>query len=527
MRRSLTPLLLLCALLAALVPAASGLAAEETTFEDLERGVKKALDDQDPEVRASAFEPLVGSKDVRCVDLLIKSVRRLESDLEKVRDEQGKIEKEYEAQFTRKVKADQWFENSARTSKDLDRYNEAVGKIRKKMDQLRLKQRSLENDYTRSQALIDRAVAVTSTVLAALETADLKTGLDAVGAYWRDAKDADTRMRWLDAISDLDRPTVAERIRETVKDENVQVQVRAAALQTLGARRDPVAHDLALKYLGDPTASWDLAAAAVQALRLLHQKASIPPLIEFLKREDLGRLRDDTHKALMSLTGEKHGPYFEPWNRWWEEEHDRFHLPPNPVDTTSSAEAGEGSTFYGIHTFSKRVLFILDISGSMDQVPKGGEGPPRPKIQVARQELLGFILSLDENATFNVIFFNHEVVPWQQKMVEATETAKRRAKKWIESQDPVGGTNIHDALEAGFRMATGGGGSEPVVDTLFFLTDGRPTAGKVQDADAILEEVKEWNRTARLTIHCVGVGDHDQAFMEALARIGGGEYRKR
>jgi len=111
--------------------------------------------------------------------------------------------------------------------------------------------------------------------------------------------------------------------------------------------------------------------------------------------------------------------------------------------------------------------------------------------------------------------------------VEATETAKRRAKKWIESQDPVGGTNIHDALEAGFRMATGGGGSEPVVDTLFFLTDGRPTAGKVQDADAILEEVKEWNRTARLTIHCVGVGDHDQAFMEALARIGGGEYRKR
>jgi Mg-chelatase subunit ChlD len=173
-------------------------------------------------------------------------------------------------------------------------------------------------------------------------------------------------------------------------------------------------------------------------------------------------------------------------------------------------------------------LFILDISGSMDQAPKtvNGEGPKPPKIEVARKELLGFLLSFDEGARFNLIFFNHEVVPWQQKMVESTETNKRRVRKWIEDQEPLGGTNIHDALEAGFGIAMRVTG-EPVVDTIFFLTDGRPTAGKIQDPERILEAVADWNRTARLTIHCVGVGDHDAEFMQQLAKIGGGEYRRR
>ena len=43
----------------------------------------------------------------------------------------------------------------------------------------------------------------------------------------------------------------------------------------------------------------------------------------------------------------------------------------------------------------------------------------------------------------------------------------------------------------------------------------------------ILEAVADWNRAARVTIHCIGVGSHDAEFMQRLAKIGGGEYRKR
>ena len=110
------------------------------------------------------------------MELIIKSVRRLESDLDKVRADQTKIEEDYEAQFSKKVKADQWFEGSTRSSKDMDRYNTAVRKIRKKMDLLLLKGRSLENDYTRAKALIDSAVRTLSSVLSNVSTEDLATG---------------------------------------------------------------------------------------------------------------------------------------------------------------------------------------------------------------------------------------------------------------------------------------------------------------------------------------------------------------
>lgn len=525
-RRRLLPLALALLVLPLLSPLACG--GEEPKFADLEHEVKKGLGSEDPAVRGRAFEVLSETRDLRAVELIIKSVRRLESDLEKVRADQTKIEQDYETQFSKKIKADRWFESSTRSSKDMDRYNKAVRKIRKKMDRLRLKARSLENDYTRTKALMDSAVRTLSTVLSNLSTEDLGTGLDTVAAYWRDAREVETRMRWLDALGDLERPGIAKRIRDAVRNAELPVQVRAAALQTLGGRKDPGVYDMALPYLDDPKQAWNMTAAAVQVLRLLHQKGSIPPLIAFLKRDDLGRLRDDTHIALKSLTGEKHGPYFEPWNSWWEENHERFAMPPKPVDPLGKGAPDEGVTFYGIHTFSDRVLFILDISGSMDQAPKPkkGQGPKPPKMAVARKELLGFLLSFDEKARFNVVFFNHEVVPWQQKMVEATETNKRRVKKWIESQEPVGGTNIHDALEQGFGIAMRATG-KPVVDTVFFLTDGRPTAGKIQDAERILEAVADWNQTARVTIHCIGVGDHDADFMQKLAKIGGGEYRRR
>jgi Mg-chelatase subunit ChlD len=188
-----------------------------------------------------------------------------------------------------------------------------------------------------------------------------------------------------------------------------------------------------------------------------------------------------------------------------------------------------GITFYGIHILSDRVLFVLDVSGSMDQAarpgPEGQGGEAR--IAVARREMAGAVNNLNDGDRFNLILFNHQVLLWQPgKMVESTETTRRQAARWGSEQPPTGGTNIHDALEAAFAMALRVTG-RPEVDTILFMTDGRPTAGKVQDPARILEEVRLWNRAARLKIHCVGVGEHDEAFLQALAEIGNGQYVKR
>jgi hypothetical protein len=329
-------------------------------------------------------------------------------------------------------------------------------------------------------------------------------------------------------VAALEDPVVDKRLREVVQDVTMPQELRGAVLATLAERKDPSAFDTAVAFIGSGPDDWALLAAGVHALQKLHERRCIEPLIEMLRRDDLKRLREDVHRALQSLTGEVHGPYYEPWHTWWTERGPAFSMPPDPVPEQNPEDQQPGVTFYGIHTFSDRILFILDVSGSMDQVPKAqpGEGPQPAKITVARKELLGAVDSLNPTDRFDVIFFNHEVVPWQPKMIDASEANKRRVRKWVEEQPPQGGTNIHDALELGFRMAQRTTG-RPDVDTIFFLTDGKPTAGTIQEPDRILEEVRGWNRTANVTIHCVGIGDHDEAFMRKLAEIGHGRYVKR
>ena len=97
-------------------------------------------------------------------------------------------------------------------------------------------------------------------------------------------------------------------------------------------------------------------------------------------------------------------------------------------------------------------------------------------------------------------------------------------KEWVEKQKPLGGTNIYDSLELGFKIAHRTTGA-PDLDTIFFLTDGKPTAGKIRDSQRILDVFRAWNETSHLTIHTIGIGkDHDAEFLKELAKIGDGTY---
>ena len=66
------------------------------------------------------------------------------------------------------------------------------------------------------------------------------------------------------------------------------------------------------------------------------------------------------------------------------------------------------------------------------------------------------------------------------------------------------------------------------MDTIYFMTDGTPTVGKLKKPEEILAAVREWNRTAHITIHAIGVGaECDAAFLKALADENGGVFVKR
>ena len=67
---------------------------------------------------------------------------------------------------------------------------------------------------------------------------------------------------------------------------------------------------------------------------------------------------------------------------------------------------------------------------------------------------------------------------------------KKKVAAWIKGTKEVGGTNLYDALELGFEVAQAGS-NRPALDTIYFLTDGKPTAGKFQDPQRILKRVRD------------------------------------
>jgi len=62
------------------------------------------------------------------------------------------------------------------------------------------------------------------------------------------------------------------------------------------------------------------------------------------------------------------------------------------------------------------------------------------------------------------------------------------------------------------------------VDTIFFLSDGSPTVGKVIDQDEIRAEVKKANSVRKIVIHTIAIGDFRKNFMKSLAKENGGVY---
>ncbi len=494
------------------------------SFISAENAFRRALKSKDAKERARAFEHLRGVRDARIVDAVVSGVKDVLKAQENVRKAQAESEKRYEQLIDALHDAQTQFEMSQQSGRDLERYNKSERKISKERDALIQGMKDLENDFARERSLEQAAVLVLGDLMEALPEDLFVDAHTRLGNAWRLSRNPDDVFRWVVTLAGVRKPAATHELLATAKDESVALSARIVAVDALAARRDGTLLGLAIERLAAPPESFGLLPAYLGALRTLHDRRAVEPLIAFLERGDLGRLREDGHLALLSLTGEKHGPYADPWKRWWEEHGKTFQMPPEPTPPGRTEKPEPGVTFYGVHTFSDRVLFIVDISGSMDKPSRAEGDGGKTKMEIARKELVGAVHLLPETAQFNVIFFNHAVIPWQSKNVTADSRTKKLLEAWVADQPAVGGTNIFDSLELGFATAVNVTG-RPALDTVFFLTDGKPTAGKFQDPQAILERVREFNAAARLRIHAIGIGDdHDAEFMKELARIGDGQY---
>ena len=140
----------------------------------------------------------------------------------------------------------------------------------------------------------------------------------------------------------------------------------------------------------------------------------------------------------------------------------------------------------------KDITFVLDTSGSM-----AGK-----KMAQAKRALLFCIENLNARDRFEIVRFSTEAEALFGSLQSASAENLRRAKQFIESLKPIGGTNMEEALRKALEGAERQSGRPGIV---VFMTDGKPTIG-VTDEDQLIEKIKEAN-SSKGRIFTFGIGN--------------------
>ena len=325
---------------------------------------------------------------------------------------------------------------------------------------------------------------------------------------------------------------------------DADASVRLAAIVAIGERKDPALADFLIKALSDT--GWAIRQTAARALAEIGDKQAVGPLVAAMSAEE-GTLLDEYAAALAKLTGAALGPNPESWKRWYDDHKAELAGKGAPV---VAAKLGKGSLtppvdYYGVQTRSLRLLFLIDCSGSMNEVigqagVTTGEQFQGPKIEIAKKMLKAAISQLHPSTMFDVITFNTDARQFNEKLVQATPETKHAMMERVSELVGRGGTYTYGALKLAFGITDAAQTpSAPPVDTIFLLSDGAPTEAtfeegaeaKPMEPEKILSAVKAWNPFRTVRIHTIAIdpriektGQNFIRMMKSLAEENGGTY---
>ena len=173
---------------------------------------------------------------------------------------------------------------------------------------------------------------------------------------------------------------------------------------------------------------------------------------------------------------------------------------------------------------ANRMLFVIDMSGSMTMGNKGLDG-----FRKVVDELVKTLENLNNQGGFNIMAFAGDVETFSQSFTAVSDSSIQKAQKWLLDRDPaksLGGKNRNSprsypkrhrgtasgkALEKAFQKRPG---------IVFFLSDGEPTDKK---PDQIYKIVKNFQEAEKVSINTISYKTNSK-FMKELAQKNEGEY---
>ena len=172
--------------------------------------------------------------------------------------------------------------------------------------------------------------------------------------------------------------------------------------------------------------------------------------------------------------------------------------------------------YYGIEIHAKRMMFIIDHSGSMEDYWGGMSRLARAKL-----ELIKVIRELPEETEFAIMFYETRVRVWRKSLVLASEANKLEAINFIRRLGFGDRTNTYGALRQSLDF-------DQDLETVFLLTDGQPTIGETVEPQQILVDILGRNQFRHLNFNTIGiaVNPKTEAFLKQLSTGSGGEYRR-
>ncbi|KAK9078384.1 hypothetical protein SSX86_002441 [Deinandra increscens subsp. villosa] len=162
-------------------------------------------------------------------------------------------------------------------------------------------------------------------------------------------------------------------------------------------------------------------------------------------------------------------------------------------------------------SYSKEVIFLLDISGSMRDTP----------LEKSRYAITASLSKLNHGDLFNIIAFNGDVQLFSSSLELATEDTITNATEWMwENLVAEGGTNLMLPLKQAVDMFGKTGGSIPLI---ILITDG--TVENERDICSMIKCSLVDGRVNSPRICTFGIGSYcNHYFLQMLAYIGRGYY---